>query len=242
MVRERPSPRLTVLLASDAPVGVVFLRARSKLFRIVVWDRTTDTFNPGPWFRGKIYPDRSDVSPDGRHLIYFAMAGVAWAVPATGGTWTAISRLPSLTATALWGQGDTWGGGGVFTSNDSFWLEADANTSLIRDNSGLRREASPPAKSRLDRDGWDNKGTHFEKTIGSNWTLQRLGQSGGYVLERFGECNLDCSAWEWADVDRGRLVWAERGCLRTAALQPQGPGVVNTLHDFNLPFGPTLGT
>src|ERR1051325_10992038 len=91
-----PAPRLSALPASDAPVGVVLRRGPSKLVELVMWDRRTDKFRPGPWFKGKIYADRSDISPDGRHLIYFAMAGVSWAVPETGGTWTAISVLPSL--------------------------------------------------------------------------------------------------------------------------------------------------
>jgi len=38
-------------------------------------------------------------------MIYFAMGGVAWAIPKTGGTWTAISRVPSLTALALLATG-----------------------------------------------------------------------------------------------------------------------------------------
>ena len=137
-------PRLSVLLASEAPVGVVLRRGPTKVVRVVIWDRENDKFKPGAWFHGRIYPERSDISPDGRHMIYFAMGGVAWAIPATGGTWTAISTLPSLKATALWGQGDTWSGGGMFTSNRSFWLDADANTSLIRDDSGLRRETYGP--------------------------------------------------------------------------------------------------
>jgi hypothetical protein len=85
--------------------------------RVVLWDRRADEFTPGQWFKGKIYPDRADISPDGRHLIYFAMGCVAWATLKTGGTWTAISRVPSLTALALWPQGDTWGGGGMFKTS-----------------------------------------------------------------------------------------------------------------------------
>src|SRR5258708_15156016 len=167
----RRAPRLSVLLASEAPVGVVLRRGPSKLVRLVIWDRTNDKFKPGSWFRGRIFADRSDISPDGRHMIYFAMGGVAWAIPATGGTWTAISELPSLKASALWGQGDTWGGGGMFLSKSSFWLEADANTYLIRDNSGLRRETCGPDRpyqSRMERDGWvakegGKKGPMIEK-------------------------------------------------------------------------------
>jgi hypothetical protein len=99
------------------------------------------------------------------------MGGVAWAIPGTGGTWTAISALPSLKAIALWGQGDTWGGGGMFTSNRSFWLDLDFNTSFLRDDSGFRRERYQPKQSRMEREGWvlDEKSDHtnpvFEKAV-----------------------------------------------------------------------------
>jgi hypothetical protein len=119
-------------------------------------------------------------------MIYFAMGGVAWAIPATRGTWTAISELPSLKAKALWGQGDTWGGGGMFISKVSFWLNADAHTFLIRDNSGLRREMYSSHlryKTRLERDGWVEKKRAanervFEKAMREGWILRRIGWEG----------------------------------------------------------------
>jgi hypothetical protein len=207
--------------------------------QIVRWNRETDQFEAGQWFKGRIYAERSDVSPDGQHLIYFAMGGVAWAIPATGGTWTAISRVPSLTASALWGQGDTWGGGGVFTSNSSFWLDADVNTFRIRDESGLRRESYDPGYSRMGRDGWIRKSSLYdpiyEKAIGCGWTLRKAGRSSGHELELPGKLKLKFSRWEWADWDRNRLVWTEAGSLRTAALSQQGPGDATILYDFNLP-------
>jgi hypothetical protein len=90
VARKKPNPcppRLSVLLASDAPVGVVLRRGPSKLVQLVIWDRASDKFKPGQCFRGRIYAERSDLSPDGRHMLYFAMGGLAWAIPATGGTW-----------------------------------------------------------------------------------------------------------------------------------------------------------
>jgi len=236
------APRLDVLLASEAPVGVVFRRGPTKMVRVIIWDRAKDRFKPGPWFKGRIYVDRSDLSPDGRHMIYFAMGGVAWAIPATGGTWTAISALPSLKAIALWGQGDTWSGGGVFTSNRSFWLSADDCTFSIRDNSGFRQEPqrSGPPRSRMHRDGWVFKKTSdvikpiFEKTIREGWILRRIGWHGGaYELEQPGECKLKFPTWEWAEWDRNRLVWAEGGCLKTASLGTHKFGTVHVLNDFN---------
>ena len=232
-------PRLAVLLASESPVGVIFRRGPTKLVRVVIWNRTNDKYKLGPWFQGRIFADRSDLSPDGRHMIYFAMGGVAWAIPATGGTWTAISKLPSLKATALWGQGDTWSGGGIFTSNRSFWLDADSSTSFIRDDSGFYRERYRPKQSRMERSGWVLKKTNdstrplLEKTVREGWILRRIGWNGRYELEQPGECKLTLRSWEWADWDRHRLVWAEGGCLRTARLGTHKLGPVHTLYDFN---------
>ena len=239
-----------MLLATEAPVGVVLRRGPSKLVRIVMWDRAKDKFKGGPWFSGRILPDQSDISPDGRRLMYFAMAGVASAIPETGGSWTAISELPSLKADALWGQGDTWGGGGMFLSNETFWLDADQNTFLIRDDSGLRREtcaANRPYPSRTERDGWVKQGRNrteplFEKALPEGWTLRRVGWNGGYELEHSGQPTLAFPAWEWADWDRRRIVWAESGRLNTARLESHKLGVVRTLYDFNGMVPPDNGS
>ena len=238
-----PAPRLTALLAQKAPVGVIFRRGPSKLVRLVMWNRENDEFLPAQWFKGKIYPDCSDISPDGRHLIYFAMGGVSWAIAETDGAWTAISVLPSLTAIALWGQGDTRGGGGMFISDHSYWLYADANTFLIRDNSGLQRETYGPHlayRSRMERDGWVQekrpkpKMQHiFKKRIGDGWILRQLGFDGGYELENRQQEKLPFPVWEWAEWDRGRLVWADSGCLHAATLGSHTLGDVRTLCDFN---------
>ena len=233
-------PRLSVLLASEAPIGIVFRRGPSKLVRVIWWDRSTDQFKPKQWFRGRIYEYRSDLSPDGRFMIYFAMGGLARAIPATGGTWTAISRVPSLTAIALWGQGDTWGGGGMFTSNRSFWLDADANTFAIRKTNLLSRDAKRPAESRETRDGWmrppGSEGI-LEKRFRHGWILRRIGKravSYRYELEQPEDgTRLSFPAWQWAEWDRHRLVWTEGGYLRAASLGAHRLRNPKTLCDFN---------
>ena len=93
----------------------------------------------------------------------------------------------------------------MFTSNRSFWLEADRNTFLIRDHSGLR-EARSPRKSRMERDGWvlrtaTVKGQVFEKTIREGWILRKVGR--------------------------------DDGCLRSAAIGTYKLGPVHTVYDFN---------
>jgi hypothetical protein len=210
--------------------------------RIILWDRDTDQFTPGQWFKGKIYPDRSDISPDGRHMIYFAMGGASWAIPKTDGTWTAISRVPSLTALALWQEGGTRGGGGMFTSNNSYWLDS-YHEAPLRDETKLKRSFTRPAVSRMERDAWIRKETgqktktflSYEKRLSPGCIL-RLTQrflTRRYELESQHGHTLEFPTWDWAEWDRKRLVWAEQGCIRAASLGPKGLSAARTLCDFN---------
>jgi hypothetical protein len=237
-----PPPRLSALLASEALTGVVFRRGPTKSVRLFLWNRKRDTFRQGSSFKGRIFVERSDLSPDGRYLIYFAMGGMAWAIPATGGTWTAISRPPALTAIALWGQGDTWGGGGVFTSDETYWLNADANTALLRDTTELRRDTIRPKQTRKERDGWIQGSStaqkrSFEKPLPHGWILRRLrriSRPDRHLLENPEKGLLfEFPKWEWAEWDRYRLVWAEEGRLCAARIGRRELGTVRTLFDFN---------
>ena len=66
-------PRLSLLLARHAPVAVIIARVRAKLFHLVKWQYVDDVVEHGSWFEGSLYPDSSDVSFDGRHMVYFAL-------------------------------------------------------------------------------------------------------------------------------------------------------------------------
>jgi len=81
------------------------------------WDLASPAYEPGAWLRGTIYPQRCDLSPDGRWFAYFAMKQAAdWDL---GATYIAISRLPWLTALAAWGIGSTWTRGMQFVEDAS---------------------------------------------------------------------------------------------------------------------------
>jgi hypothetical protein len=89
----------------------------------------------------------------------------------------------------------------------------------------------------MERDGWAARdagadGPAFEKIIREGWILRRTGWKNGYELEQPGECRLAFPAWEWAEWDRHRLVWAEGGYLRAACVGTHKLGTVYTLHDF----------
>ena len=63
--------RLFVLLARDAPLGLVLRRGPSDWFRLSLWHTDTDRFEHGQWMAGRVYERRSDLAPDGSLFVYF---------------------------------------------------------------------------------------------------------------------------------------------------------------------------
>lgn len=213
------SPRLHVLLARDSRQAVVIRRGPSRHTAVIGWDRSTDHFELGQWLYGRIYERRSDLSPDGKHFIYFAMNG-RWNGPAKG-SWTAISQVPWLKAQILFAKGDCLDGGGLFMGRDTYWLDdVTRGHQLLHDHTKLRRIETAPTSlgrrsgslgacfARLQRDGWDllreRKGTEdaptvFEKGIDDRWNLRKF-------------------AYETARTGVGRSVYLdshEMRCART---------------------------
>src|SRR5262245_26767135 len=196
MAEEEFAPRLHVILARSADNAVVFRRGPSKRVATFAWDRTSDEVQLGQWLKGRIYERRSDLSPDGRHLIYFAFSGKRSGK--TRGSWTAVSRAPYLHALDLYAKGDCWEGGGLFPTSRSYWLNNRyfSDDDVLRENSGLKRDpkARPDMQfgaectgvyyPRLLRDGWRlverhnvgrwNSWTAFEKPLGKDWTLRKI--------------------------------------------------------------------
>jgi hypothetical protein len=259
------APRLHVLLARESTQAVVIRRGPSRYVATIGWDRRTDTFETGQWLYGRIYERRCDLSPDGKHLIYFAMNG-RWSSKVKG-SWTAISRAPYLKAVALYAKGDCWHGGGLFRSPREYWLNDGYGHELQEDTRQLKRVPDYPWHEayggecpgvyfiRLQRDGWsmkytapDGEGgqvTRFEKRINHHWVLRKNAHAtlvhpegrGVYfdTHELFNvrtEQTIDGRSWEWAEVDRTRLVWAADGCLHAGRVESEGLKGVRQLHDF----------
>jgi hypothetical protein len=256
--------RLHVLLARDAPTAVVIRRGPARHVAAIGWDRRSDRFEVGQWLYGRIYERRCDLSPDGKHLIYFAMNG-RWGSKARG-AWTAISKAPYLRAVALFAKGDCWNGGGLFLSAKEYWL--NGGHEVLHDHSRLRRASKYPWHEgyggecpgvyyiKLQREGWgmkytapDGQGgtvTLFEKRVAPHWMLRKLAHAtmshpvgrGCYFDEHRlwntrTETALEYPTWEWADVDRSRLVWAADGKLFSGHVGAKGLGSVAQLYDFN---------
>ncbi len=132
--------RIHVLLAREAPLGLVIRKGPSKSVATILWDRRTDKFTLGQWMRGRIYERRCDLSPDGTRLIYFAMNG-KWESK-TKGAWTAISRVPYLKAVTLLTKGDCWHGGGLFLGNHTYWLNDGYGHLIHVDSKEVVRDTS----------------------------------------------------------------------------------------------------
>ncbi len=258
--------RLHVLLASESSAAVAIRRGPSRHTAVIAWDRKTDRFKVGQWLYGRIYERRCDLSPDGHHLIYFAMNG-RWNSTVKG-SWTAISRAPYLKALALFAKGDCWHGGGLFVSANEYWLNDGCGHEKQRDDSRLIQAKTYPWHEayggecpgvyyvRLQRNGWamkysapDSAGGQvslFEKRVGAHWQLRKIAHAsvhhpvgkGCYFDEhelwnsRTDE-TIACPNWEWAEVDGGRIVWAQDGKLFAGHLGAKGLGGVKELQDFN---------
>jgi hypothetical protein len=267
MADEDIAPRLHVLLARGADTAVVFRRGPSKRVATFSWDRASDAVQLGQWLKGRIYERRSDLSPDGRHLIYFAFSGKRRSE--TRGSWTALSRAPYLHALDLYAKGDCWEGGGLFPTSGSYWLNdryaSDEN--ILRANSGLTRDPNARPEQqfgaectgvfypRLLRDGWSlierdrsqrwNTWTIFEKPLAKGWTLRKIAHEQvdappgkGCYWDQHELRNAKSGAlieqpdWEWAEWDRGALVWAEHGKLYRAPPPSEGGLKPSLVHDF----------
>lgn len=137
MSQTKPPPRLHIVFAKRKPRAAILSRGPSDWYHVVAWDTAQDVFAHGAWFKGRIYEEKCDLSPDGELLLYFALKG-GLTNSAYQGIWTAVSRLPWLYALTLWPEGSTWGSGGCFTDDRTIVLPGCQGTHPDHPLNGLR--------------------------------------------------------------------------------------------------------
>ncbi len=118
------APRLYAIVAREAPVAVVFRRGPSKWWHILKWDLARLTIEYGTWIKGRLYPRRSAISPDGKLMCYFALNG-------TWHTYFAVSKLPWLRALCAWTTSGTYTTGCCFYSRDKLGISASLGVEPI---------------------------------------------------------------------------------------------------------------
>jgi len=256
-----PPCRLKVLLARKAPVGVIFRRGPSKWVQVIKWDTEKDAFEEGQWFHGRIYDERSDLSPSGRLMVYFAGKFNRQTLKSNAYTyaWTAVSKPPYLTALALWPKGDTYRGGGSFTTDRDLLLNHPPEAASPHPNHlpvGLRVKPTTKRDVLLIRsshqDGWrvlqSLKYDYWERRTLLPGVIEKKIPSGKMKLQvevyfdpdEQWVCSLVTDRGKefaigigtWADFDHaGRLVFASEGKLFSARLKDGKVGL-REIHDF----------
>jgi hypothetical protein len=215
----------------------VFRRGPTEWSHVGRWDLEAGRYEPGAWLRGRIFPRRSDVSPDGRFLCYFAHKPTAtWE---HGDAYVAVSKLPWLAALHAFATCGTWTRGYHFTEDGGSGApEADAlpipwglrSIPAVQFATERRRgwEEAPDSPPRDPADTWDERRNARlrKRQPGGERVLcvESLGWAGGefgvdqavdglrvhYWLEADGEIE-PLPDLQWADWDAGgRLLAATR--------------------------------
>lgn len=94
MAPARLPSRIHLIAARNAPILVVLQRKSAKLFHVITVGTDTHWIDEGSWFRGVIYAIDSDVSFDGKFMVYRARG--RGGTKAWGDTWSGVCRLPWL--------------------------------------------------------------------------------------------------------------------------------------------------
>jgi hypothetical protein len=148
------APRIFCIPATRAPVAAVIARGPSDWARLGRWDLERDEFGHGAWLAGTVYPQRCDLSPDGRWFAYFALKpSSTWDA---GSTYIAVSRLPWFTALVAWGTDGTWTRGVRFVDDRERWTvpePAEGDPAPLRARYGLELRRAETFAIERDR-GW----------------------------------------------------------------------------------------
>lgn len=230
-------PRIYCIPATKAPIVAVFRRGPTAWSHVGRWDLGERRYEPGAWLSGRIFPRRSDLSPDGRFLCYFAhKPSATWE---HGEAYVALSKLPWLAALQAFRTCGTWTRGYYFTEDKDCENREDMklpipyglrSISVVQFANERRRgwEEAPDSPLRDSRDTWDERrNARIQKRQPDGKRLlcvESLGRARGefgvdqavdglrvsYWLEMDGEIQL-LNHLQWADWDReGQLLVATR--------------------------------
>ena len=248
------APRIYCIPATQAPVVAVLRRGPTDWCHVGRWDLAQGRYEPGAWLRGRIFPRRSDLSPDGRILCDFAHnPGATWE---HGEAYVALSKLPWVTALHAFGTDGTWTRGYHFTQDI---VQDNPESTSVPMPYGLRPQQAvqfaaerrrgwseaPDSPPRDPDDVWDQRrNARLRKCQprGERWLgVESLGWAGGEFGPGQAVDGLRVHYWldsngnrewlpdlQWADWDgEGRLLAATRsGKLQMRELTADGPVTV----------------
>jgi hypothetical protein len=157
-----------ILAAKDAPIAALIRKMPGRLFHVSCWNTQTGMVQHGSWFHGILRPLKSDISFDGKWMIYHATGSPRYAV------WTGLCNPPRL-KTLSYADVSDWGsmgGGGWWKDPKTLvvnrpaaalnFVESETIPFTIEDSADdAYREGLHVLVNRLLRDGyvWDNATT-----------------------------------------------------------------------------------
>ena len=198
------TPRLSIILAREAPLGVIVYRGPSEWCQIICWNTESDQFEDGAWFHGRIYPEACDLSPQGSLLLYGALKHGFVDVDA-GYTriYTAISRPPWLFSLALWPADSTYDIGGGFNAEDEIFLRAPTAVAHPNHSSeGIRvvgESRVPISRPHPLAEEWEGMVNRDREVYVSGGCLFQRTRSGNVLIRDFrGRKPVPVPAPEWA--------------------------------------------
>jgi hypothetical protein len=264
---QETAPRIYCIPATQAPVVAVFRRGPSNWSHIGRWDLAAGHYEPGAWLGGRIFPRRSDLSPDGQYLCCFAhKPSATWEL---GEAYVALSKLPWVTALHAFATCGTWTRGYYFTEDNGrdgeqverlpipYGLRSIPVVQFANERRrGWIEAADSPARD--PRDAWDERRNARMQKPQPHGTrilcVESVGVAGGefgvdqavdglnvrYSLESNGDLEL-LDDVQWADWSReGQLLVATRsGLLQIRSLDSANPRILFEANLSNLEPNPT---
>jgi hypothetical protein len=192
----KTTARIHLLPAKEAPYVVIIRRKPSKTFHIIRWNIEHDEFKHGSWFTGHIYVHRSDVSFDGKWMVYFARG-------ASGTLWNGVCLLPYLKTYLESEAPDSWGGGGYWGDSQTLitysWTTTKGAVPFRVDENG-RNE---PHMTRMKRDGW----IHNENRKSWHWQFHPQSATLEAIYHRH-TADLEFRLLEFPELLDKEVEWA----------------------------------
>jgi hypothetical protein len=166
-MKTRAPPRIYCIPATKASIVAVFRRGPTSWSHVGRWHVDERQYESGAWLGGRIFPRRSDLSPDGRFLCYFAhKPSSAWE---HGEAYVAVSKLPWLTALHAFRTCGTWTRGYYFTEDEGHEHPEDAKLPIPY---GLR--SIPVVQFANERRrGWQEASDSPQRDPGDAWDERR---------------------------------------------------------------------
>ena len=150
----------------------VIRRGPSDWCHVGRWDLETLKYEPGSWVKGKLYPQRCDLSADGKWFSYTAYKGSATDLSES---YLAISRLPWLHALAAWSLGETYTRGVHFVSDTRNQCLGDPDVGRVPPSLFGLKWTEPVQFSVERRRGWVEDETSPSRDRHDHWDERRCG-------------------------------------------------------------------